>query len=456
MTVPLTNLEIKLLAAGLGLLFACLPSFSQSSSSGNLSGNISKEVPLRIIVVNSAAEAKDIFDRLNRGDDFAVLPKQKSIDPTPNSGGYMGLLDPTMLRPELKNALRGVAPGRISEIAHIPEGYAIVKVLSPGQVAELENASRDRQAAISARSAPGSIRYPPNVSGIDEAESAFFRSPKPPGWGQDLQQACQTRKDTLANATQRMDDVLAHSNAAALATQAPLDVTQEYYALGELYAYPGKMDEAIAQYLKGYKIAQSQVPAVAPQFEEELGIAYLHKSEMENDIYIHPRDRDLFPLPPDKAFSKTEDSQQAIQYFKKFLEQVPDDLTSKWLLNYAYMTVGAYPAGVPRQYLIPPSVFESKEDAPHFVDVAEKAGLNLVSMAGGVIVDDFENNGLLDVVTSSMNTCEHLHYFHNNGDGTFTDRSEQAGLLDQLGGLNMIQTDYNNAGCTDVLVQRSR
>src|SRR5208282_3850616 len=120
----------------------------------------------------------------------------------------------------------------------------------------------------------------------------------------------------------------------------------------------------------------------------------------------------------------------------------------------AYMTVGAYPSGVPPQYLIPPSAFASQEAAPHFKDVAHAAGLDLVSMAGGIIVDDFENNGLLDVVTSSMNMCEHMHYFHNNGDGTFTDRSEQAGLMDQLGGLNIIQTDYNNDGCLDILVMR--
>jgi hypothetical protein len=109
---------------------------------------------------------------------------------------------------------------------------------------------------------------------------------------------------------------------------------------------------------------------------------------------------------------------------------------------------------VPKQWLVPPSVFESKEDAPHFVDVAEQAGLKLMSMAGGVIVDDFENNGLLDVVTSSMYTCEHLHYFHNNGDGTFADRTQQAGLMDQLGGLNIIQADYDNDGCLDILVLR--
>ncbi len=419
------------------------PLFAQAATSN--------QVPLRIIVVNTADQAQQILERLKKGEDFAVLAKEKSTDPTADSGGYMGTMDPLMLRPEIKEALAGIAAGQFSPIAHIPEGYAILKLLPPSAVSEMENADRSHLAALSAI---GNIKYTPNVSGIGEAESALFRSTKPAGWDQDLRLICETRKQTLANATKKMEDQLAPANSAALASQAPLDVTQEYYALGELYAYSGKMDPAIEQYLKAYKLARSQVPSAAPQFEEELGIAYLHKSEMENNIYSAPGDRCLVPMSPGNAFTKTENSKLAIEYFQKYLEKVPDDLPARWLLNYAYMTVGAYPAGVPQQYLIPPAAFESKESAPHFVDVAPAAGLDLVSMAGGIIVDDFENNGLLDVVVSSMNMCEHMHYFHNNGDGTFTDRSEQAGLMDQLGGLNIIQADYNNDGCLDILVLR--
>lgn len=114
----------------------------------------------------------------------------------------------------------------------------------------------------------------------------------------------------------------------------------------------------------------------------------------------------------------------------------PGDLQTKWLLNLAYMTMRKYPAGVPKEYLIPPDVFESKQNIGRFVDVAAPAGLNLVSMANGLVVDDFDNDGLLNVMLSSFDVCEPLHYFHQNGDGTFTDRAGAAGLAGQLGGLN--------------------
>jgi hypothetical protein len=47
-----------------------------------------------------------------------------------------------------------------------------------------------------------------------------------------------------------------------------------------------------------------------------------------------------------------------------------------------------------------------------------------------------------------------MHFFHNNGDGTFSDRSAAAGITHELGGLNLVETDYNNDGCLDVLVLR--
>jgi hypothetical protein len=89
-----------------------------------------------------------------------------------------------------------------------------------------------------------------------------------------------------------------------------------------------------------------------------------------------------------------------------------------------------------------------------FRDVAPQTGLNVFASAGGVIVDDLSGNGRLDVVTSNFYSCGPLHYFGNNGDGTYTERTAAAGLRDQVGGLNIVQADYNNDRCTDILVMR--
>ena len=60
----------------------------------------------------------------------------------------------------------------------------------------------------------------------------------------------------------------------------------------------------------------------------------------------------------------------------------------------------------------------------------------------------------MDLMVSSWGLKNQLRYFHNNGDGTFTERTEEAGLVGEVGGLNLISCDYNNDGLMDVLVMR--
>ena len=188
---------------------------------------------------------------------------------------------------------------------------------------------------------------------------------------------------------------------------------------------------------------------------ESLGITYLHLAEMENGIYRDSGEMDIFPpLHPGAHFDKQENSRLAVQYFEQYLEKAPGDFEVRWQLNLAYLTLGGYPSQVPAKYLIPLSSFTSKENIGRFKDIGAKAGLNSFTEAGGLVVDDFDNDGQLDIMTSSWGMCEPLHYFHNNGNGTYTDRSVEAGLSGQLGGLNIVQADYNNDGCMDLLVLR--
>ena len=404
-------------------------------------------VPVRIIVVPTREEAVYILEQLGKGADFAAIARDKSIDSTAAEGGYMGKVDPALLRRELREVLQQLAPGQVSQVVAIPTGYAILKVVAETEPGAALTADPNQYLPLAGR---GSIRYSANIGGAPEADSALQAFPKIPGWEQDLRAICSARQRSLAGTVERLRAWL---DPASTSTP-PADPAMLMFVLGQLEGYQGHMDGIIQPWEELYHSASADQPGAAEQAEEALGVVYLHKAEMENGIYTNPGDRCNFPPEPGVSYPKTASSERAIEYFKKYLVKRSDDLEVRFLLNVAYATLGKYPQGVPAGYLIPPSVFASQENVGRFVDVAPAAGIDLVSMAGGVIVDDFDNDGLLDIVTSSYNMCEHLHFFHNNGDGTFSDRSAQAGLLDELGGLNIIQSDYNNDGCMDILVTR--
>jgi len=410
----------------------------------------SDDVTLRVIVVDSAEEAQRIVGRLSAGEDFVALAQSESIDPTAGAGGLIGKVTRSTLPAVLKDALVGVAPGQLSPVVRIPTGFAVLKVVEDAGPAGISM----NAATPSTPAADANVKYVIDVSGIVEAEAVVRTFPKPDGWNQDPRAICQVRRDSLAASQKTLEEFLSPAQQRVRASRPPVDVMQAHFALAQLHAYHGRMDAALGEYRQAWETARAGVPAAAPRMEEALGVAYLHKSGQENGAHRAPGDMCLFPLRPGQSYQKTGDSNRAIEHFLNLLKQRPDDLELRWLLNLAYMTTGRYPRAVPPAYLIAPAAFASTEDVGRFRDVAPQAGLNAVSTAGGLIVDDFAGSGRFDLVTSNFDSCSPMHYFRNNGDGTFADRTSAAGLDGQLGGLNMMQTDFNNDGCKDILVLR--
>lgn len=220
----------------------------------------------------------------------------------------------------------------------------------------------------------------------------------------------------------------------------------------------GKSWEAVQEFLEIQQwLMQSNVPVSAEvhaSLREFLALAYLRLGEQENCIAGHGRDSCFLPIRGSGIHKIDRGSRGAVELLTAALKEKPNDLSARWLLNIAYMTLGEHPDKVPAEWLIPASTFDSEYDIKRFYDVAPALGLDVIALSGGSIMEDFDGDGFLDIMASSWGMRDQLRYFHNNGDGTFSDYTEQAGLTGEVGGLNICHADYNNDGHPDVLVLR--
>lgn len=185
-----------------------------------------------------------------------------------------------------------------------------------------------------------------------------------------------------------------------------------------------------------------------------IGIAFMRHGEIENCLHNHNNESCLIPIKGGGVHELPFGSKNAILQYENCLKEFPDDLETKYLLNLAYMTLGLYPDSVPKEFLIDPAWFTSKIAIQPFKDVAPSLGLNRNGRAGGTIVDDFTNDGWLDIVITSWGPKDALIFYVNNGDGTFTDKTAEYGLDGQVAILNLNQTDYNNDGWLDIYLMR--
>jgi tetratricopeptide (TPR) repeat protein len=190
------------------------------------------------------------------------------------------------------------------------------------------------------------------------------------------------------------------------------------------------------------------------QIIKDLAVSYMRLGERTNCIHNHSAGSCIYPIAMGGVHKDKTGSEKAIELYEKLLADEPNDLESRWLMNIACMTIGGYPQQVPPAFLLRVADEDTMHIVKPFTDVGANIGLNLKDMGGGSIVDDFNNDGYLDIVLSSWALTEHMHFCRNNGNGSFTNISDSSGLGYLTGGLNMMQTDYNNDGFKDIFVLR--
>jgi hypothetical protein len=233
---------------------------------------------------------------------------------------------------------------------------------------------------------------------------------------------------------------------------------------GEKELRLGNEADAINHYIEALEFTRSARDGVPPHAVLEshfyLGLAYMRMAETQNCCLRHTPESCILPIQGNGIHTQQDPSRQAISHFTEVLKRTTEksplvfSLGARWLLNISYMTIGTYPHKVPREYLIPPQAFESEEDISRFKNIAPNLGLDVFDLSGGAIADDFDNDGYLDIVVSTWDVKGQIRFFRNNRDGTFSNRTRQAGLLGLYGGLNLVQADYDNDGNVDILVLR--
>ena len=229
-----------------------------------------------------------------------------------------------------------------------------------------------------------------------------------------------------------------------------------HWLIGGLSMFEGDFAVATEHFEKARDADPSSPDDYRANMEALLGIAALRRGEVENCVACCNEASCIFPLAPEAVHLQPSGSREAIRRFTTYLEARPEDLGVRWLLNVAAMTLGAYPDGVPEPWRLPLGPSRSLAEFGRFTNVASRVGLSArgENMAGGSAFDDFDGDGLPDIFLSTSDPSQGCALFLNRGDGTFEDRSESAGLLDQVGALNCTHADYDNDGRLDVLLLR--
>ncbi len=163
---------------------------------------------------------------------------------------------------------------------------------------------------------------------------------------------------------------------------------------------------------------------------------------------------DTLPVKRDlaNAYLRQGKIDDAIAMYQGVADQDANDLIARWNLQVAYAQKGEGAAALPDAYRLTFNTDRVATSPVTFSDVAASLGVDALTRGRGSAWSDYDGDGDSDLFTVGIQDPHHL--YRNNGDGTFTDVTTDAGLLDPRGGWASLFFDYDGDGNRDLFVTR--
>ncbi|MBK8564950.1 MAG: CRTAC1 family protein [Saprospiraceae bacterium] len=225
------------------------------------------------------------------------------------------------------------------------------------------------------------------------------------------------------------------------------------FKYAEQLLYAGKTEAAIVLLEELVQLIGDVLDKDSKIVYDFLAVSYIRLGEVQNCVEQSASQSCIVPIQGNGVYSLKQGPETAVKIYERILKAFPDDLQTRWLMNIAYMNMGRYPTGVPKEYLIPENLFKSKGSL-RFENIAPSIGMDIKGVSGGVCMEDFDGDGNLDLLMTAYMLKDPVRFFKNNGDGTFLERTHEANLDGIVSGLNTLHADYDNDGDRDVVILR--
>ncbi|HMV68736.1 MAG TPA: CRTAC1 family protein, partial [Myxococcota bacterium] len=183
--------------------------------------------------------------------------------------------------------------------------------------------------------------------------------------------------------------------------------------------------------------------------------AWARRAELDNCVSNGSGSACLVPFSDEALHVMTEGMTNAADVLVDFLtEDDPNKLSAVWMLNVAHMALGDYPDAVDERWRVPPERLLPEREVEAWPNAMPSIGFTTPTIAGSAALDDFDGDGLLDILNSAMEPEVGMTLWLARGDGTFCDASEPSGVSSITGLLGFSTADYDNDGDLDVLAPR--